>query len=100
MSFVCNTNDSKEVKMSKYNRITIEDRMDIQAGINENITLYDIAKKIHKNPSSVIREIKNNSQIKEERKTCSHCAKKCKPEERSFLNGDCINFESIPMQIL
>ena len=80
----------------KYNRITIEDRMDIQAGINENITLYDIAKKIHKNPSSVIREIKNNSQIKEERKTCSHCAKKCKPEERSFLNGDCINFESIP----
>lgn len=31
--------------MSKYNRITIEDRMDIQAGINENITLYDIAKK-------------------------------------------------------
>ena len=63
--------------MSKYKRIITEDRMDIQAGIIEDKSLKVIANKTHKSSSSIIREIINNSEVIEERKTCGHCDLAC-----------------------
>ena len=81
--------------MSKYKRITIEDRMDIQAGINEDRSLKVIANKTHKSPSSIIREIINNSEVIEERKTCGHCALVCLVKEGNYVNCSCQKFQRI-----
>ena len=77
--------------MSTYKRIDLSERISIQASIERELSLEDIAKRIKRSASSVYREIINNSYIKEGRKTCAHCAKVCliKPK---FVGGECIEF--------
>ena len=81
--------------MSKHKRITIDDRMDIQAGINENKSLKVIANKTHKSPSSIIPEIINNSEVIEERKTCGHCALVCLVREGNYVIGSSQKFQQV-----
>ena len=66
--------------MKKFNHFTTHDRINLQAAILKHTSLDIVAIKFGKTPSSIYRELKNNSIIKEGRKTCSHCAicKKCK----------------------
>ncbi len=77
--------------MSKYKRIDLSERISIQASIERELSLEQTAKRINRSPSSVYREIVNNSYIKNGRKTCAHCAKVCliKPK---FVGGECKEF--------
>ena len=77
--------------MDNYKRIDLSDRIAIQASIEKGYSLAETALRIKKSPSSVYREITNNSYCKSARKTCSHCAKACviKPK---FILGECPEF--------
>ena len=77
--------------MDNYKRIDLSDRIAIQASIEKGYSLAETALRIKKSPSSVYREITNNSYCKSARKTCSHCAKTCviKPK---FILGECPEF--------
>ena len=77
--------------MDNYKRIDLSDRIAIQASIEKGYSLAETALRIKKSPSSVYREITNNSCYKTARKTCSHCAKTCviKPK---FILGECPEF--------
>ena len=77
--------------MDNYKRIDLSDRIAIQASIEKGYSLAETALRIKKSPSSVYREITNNSCCKSARKTCSHCAKTCviKPK---FILGECPEF--------
>ena len=77
--------------MSTYKRIDLSERISIQASIEKELSLEEIAKRINRSASSVYREIINNSCIKEGRKTCAHCAKVCLIKPR-FVGGDCTEF--------
>lgn len=46
--------------MNYSNRITLSDRVSIEAGIYAGHTLEKIAEKINKHPASISREIRNN----------------------------------------
>ena len=50
--------------MSKYKRIDLSERISIQASIERELSLEQTAKRINRSPSSVYREIVNNSYIK------------------------------------
>ena len=54
--------------MSTYKRIDLSERISIQASIEKELSLEEIAKRINRSASSVYREIINNSYIKEGRK--------------------------------
>lgn len=81
--------------MSMYKRITLEDRINIMAGVLQQASLKQIAFRIDKEESSVIREILRNSQIVITRKSCEHCKKVCL-FKTNYVNGKCIEFEVIP----
>lgn len=53
--------------MSTYKRIDLSERISIQASIEKELSLEEIAKRINRSASSVYREIINNSYIKEGR---------------------------------
>lgn len=79
--------------MSNFNRIDLSDRIAIQAAIEKEYTLADAAIRINKSPSSVYREIINNSYIKNGRKTCAHCIKNCK-DLSNYKRGECSHFQT------
>ena len=60
--------------MKKFNHFTDYDRINLQAAILKHTSLEVVAMKLNKSPSSIYRELNNNSIEKEGRKTCSHCS--------------------------
>ena len=49
--------------MSKYRRVTFEDRCHIYAWKQENVNNYEIARRLGFNPSTIYREIRRNSTL-------------------------------------
>lgn len=76
--------------MSK-ERLSIYDRINLQAAIKKNFSLKECARLLKKNLSTIYREINNNLIIKEGRKSCSHCQKNCDKKSR-YINGCCQDF--------
>lgn len=77
--------------MKEYKRITKYDRINLQASIEKGYGLKQTAKCLKKKESSIYREIKENSYLKEGAKTCSHCAKSCL-FKLTYKNGECTEF--------
>ena len=60
----------------KKSRITLDDRINIQAGLEKHLNMNELSKLIKKNPSSIYRELHLNSIFKESnRKGCFYCSK-------------------------
>ena len=60
----------------KKSRITLDDRINIQAALEKNLTLHDLSKLIKKNRSSIYRELHSNSIFKSSnRRSCFYCSK-------------------------
>ena len=51
--------------MAKYSHMTLEDRVNIESGLNKKMTFRDIAKWIQKDPTTVSKEVKRNLTIRE-----------------------------------
>lgn len=61
--------------MKKKTRLTIDDRINLQAAIAKGTSLSDVCKLLKKNRSTIYRELTTYYIVKEARKTCSHCSK-------------------------
>lgn len=75
----------------KKEHLNLNDRICIQACIEKGFGLEKTSKIVHKNKSTVYREITSNSYYKDGAKSCAHCAKSCKIFEKYF--GECSKFE-------
>lgn len=63
------------VYMKEKARITIDDRINLQAALAKGTTLKNVCKLLRKHRTTIYRELINNSYIKSARRTCSHCSK-------------------------
>lgn len=85
----------------KKSRITLDDRINIQAALEKNLTLYELSKLIKKNRSSIYRELHNNSIFKvSNRKSCFYCSKMDECQENgvfieTMTKYKCTDFEPI-----
>ncbi len=61
--------------MKKKARLTIDDRINLQAAIAKRTSLKDVCKLLKKNRSTIFRELTNYSYVKSIAKSCSHCSK-------------------------
>lgn len=61
--------------MKKKTRLTIDDRINLQAAIAKGTSLSDVCKLLKKNRTTIYRELTTYYIVKEARKTCSHCSK-------------------------
>ena len=76
----------------KKEHLNFNERICIQACIEKGYGLRKTAMIIHKNPSTVYREITANCYYKDGFRTCSHCSKNCKDFPTYFR--ECKNFEA------
>lgn len=83
-------------------RITLDDRINIQSSLAKHKTMKELCRIIKKNQSTIYRELKKYSYVKEsDRKGCFHCSKlsECRADG-VFVNRTvrykCIDFEPIP----
>lgn len=77
----------------------MNDRICIQACIEKHYGLAKTAKFVHKNNSTVYREIKNNSRVISSSKGCSHCKYKCDkhdPNCNKFEPSKCRRWKKFP----
>lgn len=75
----------------KKEHLNFNERICIQASIEKGFGLNKTAQIVHKNKSTIYREITNNCYYKDGLKTCSHCSKNCKNFVTYF--GQCNDFE-------
>lgn len=61
--------------MKKKARLTIDDRINLQAAIAKGTSLKDVCKLLKKNRTTIFRELKNYCYIKSTAKSCGHCSK-------------------------
>ncbi len=61
--------------MKKKARLTIDDRINLQAALAKGTSLKDVCKLLKKNRTTICREINNYCYIKSFSKSCSHCSK-------------------------
>ena len=61
--------------MKKKTRLTIDDRINLQAAIAKGTSLKDVCKLLKKNRTTIYRELTTYYIVKESRKSCSHCSK-------------------------
>jgi len=61
--------------MKNKTRLTIDDRINLQAAIAKGNSLKDICKLLKKNRTIIYRELTHYYFVKESRQTCSHCSK-------------------------
>ena len=62
--------------MKQKNRITLDDRINLQCCISKHLSLKDTAKVLRKNRSTVYRELKTYYYIKDGKHSCEHCRRK------------------------
>lgn len=81
--------------MKDKDRIGLDERINIQAGIAKGLTLAQIARIVDKSRSTVYREIVNNATYRDCRHTCSHCWLESCGDRRWLLykDGSCTCFE-------
>ena len=63
------------VNMKKKTRITIDDRINLQAALFKGISLRDVCRLIKKDRTTIFRELHNFCYLKVGTKSCSHCTK-------------------------
>ena len=61
--------------MKSKTRLTLDDRINLQAAITKGTSLRDVCKLLKKNRTTIYRELNKYYVIKESRKGCSHCSK-------------------------
>ena len=61
--------------MKDKTRLTIDDRINLQAAIAKGNSLKDICKLLKKNRTTIYRELTHYYIVKESRQSCSHCSK-------------------------
>ena len=66
----------KEDYMKQKNRISIDDRINLQCCISKHLSLNDTAKVLRKNRSTVYRELTINYYVRDGRHSCEHCRKR------------------------
>lgn len=59
--------------MKQKTRLTVDDRINLQACIAKNLTWKETARILKKNRSTIYRELKNYYSIRDGRHTCEHC---------------------------
>ena len=62
--------------MKQKNRISIDDRINLQCCISKHLSLNDTAKVLRKNRSTVYRELTINYYVRDGRHSCEHCRKR------------------------
>ncbi len=82
-------------KMKK-ERLSLDDRINLQAAIAKGYSLEKTARMLHKSRSTIYREIKKNSIVKEATsQSCSNCKFNCQTRNKYIKKGRCIDFESL-----
>ena len=85
--------------MKKKTRITIDDRINLQAAIAKGISLTSVCKLLKKNRTTIYRELTHYYYVKTSTQSCSHCARleQCKKEQyiRRPKHEKCKDFEAI-----
>lgn len=74
--------------MKQKQRLTVDDRINLQACIAKNISQSETCKIIKKNRSTVYRELKNYSNIRDGVHSCYHCQKKDFCEENGVVTAN------------
>ena len=74
--------------MKQKQRLTVDDRINLQACIAKNISQSETCKIIKKNRSTVYRELKNYSNIRDGIHSCHHCQKKDFCEENGVVTAN------------
>nr|CRY95873.1 hypothetical protein [uncultured prokaryote] len=75
----------------KYTRLTLNQRLIIEEGLNHEQSIRSIAKNINCSPSSVLREIKANRLPIEDKKKLVSCFCKNECKEKKVCGEECIN---------
>ncbi|MGT2932520.1 IS30 family transposase [Streptococcus catagoni] len=57
----------------KHKHLTLSDRMDIQLGLEQRLTFKEIGQSIHKDPTTISKEVKRHQRIKDGTETCPDC---------------------------
>ena len=83
--------------MKQKKRLTVDDRINLQACIAKNLSWKETSKILKKNRSTIYRELKNYFTIHDGRRSCVHCVKYDECKENGIVvhqgrNYDC--FES------
>ena len=68
--------------MKKKTRITIDDRINLQAAIVKGLSLQSVCKLLKKNRTTIYRELTHYYYIKVSTQSCSHCVnnEKCRKD--------------------
>jgi len=61
--------------MKRKKRLTVDDRINLQACIAKNLSWKETSKVLKKNRSTIYRELKNYFTIRDGRRSCVHCVK-------------------------
>lgn len=90
--------------MKKKTRLTIDDRINLQAAITKGTSLKDVCKLLKKNRTTIYRELTQYYIVKAARKSCSHCSNLqfCRENKVTYPKHqkECPNFDSIRCSIL
>lgn len=62
--------------MKQKKRITINDRINLQASLEKHLPWRETAKVLKKDRTTIFRELKNYYSIRDGRQTCEHCGKR------------------------
>lgn len=74
----------------KKSRLSLDNRINLQAGIEKGLSLKQIAEIVHCNRSTIYREILNNCRIIDCQHSCAHCSKQC--GKRGIFVENCLEF--------
>ena len=83
----------KEVFMKQKKRLTVDDRINLQACIAKNLSWKETSKILKKNRSTIYRELKNYFTIHDGRHSCIHCVKYDYCKEIGIVVHQGINYE-------
>ena len=61
--------------MNNKTRLTLDDRINLQAAIAKGTSLRDVCKLLKKNRTTIYRELTKYYILKEARHSCSHCSR-------------------------
>ena len=84
--------------MKKKTRITIDDRINLQAAIAKGISLQSVCKLLKKDRTTIYRELTHYYYVKVGTQSCSHCVKNEKCRKEGYItrkrHAKCLEFEA------
>ena len=83
----------KEVFMKQKKRLTVDDRINLQACIAKNLSWKETSKILKKNRSTIYRELKSYFTIHDGKHSCIHCVKYDYCKEIGIVVHQGINYE-------